>query len=145
VNVEFLEFPLKAISENLFFDKLTQPKSNEIIFLLKFLEVPQLVFNIHFMLTFHPEGVILAVRAQPGSKRDEIRGVQDGSLKVSVTQVPEKGKANKAIRKLLAKSLELKLSQVELLAGETTTQKKFLLKNTDLETIQTKIINRHVN
>ncbi|MDR0705793.1 MAG: DUF167 domain-containing protein [Planctomycetaceae bacterium] len=93
------------------------------------------------MLTSHPEGVILAVRAQPGSKRDEIRGAQDGSLKVSVTQSPEKGKANKAIRKLLAKSLELKISQIELLAGETTTQKKFLLKNTDLETMKTKIIN----
>jgi uncharacterized protein (TIGR00251 family) len=96
------------------------------------------------MLTFHSEGVILAVRAQAGSKRDEIRGVQDGSLKVSVTQAPEKGKANKAIRKLLAKSLELKISQIELIAGETATQKKFLLKNTDPETMKTKIINRYV-
>ncbi|MDR1140874.1 MAG: DUF167 domain-containing protein [Planctomycetaceae bacterium] len=93
------------------------------------------------MLTFHSEGVILSVRAQPGSKREEIRGVQDGLLKVTVTQVPEKGKANKAIRKLLAKSLELKISQVELLSGETATQKKFLLRNTNLETIQTKINN----
>ncbi|MDR2440265.1 MAG: DUF167 domain-containing protein [Planctomycetaceae bacterium] len=93
------------------------------------------------MLTLHPEGVVLAVRAQPGSKRDEIRGVQDGSLKVTVTQAPEKGKANKAIRKQLAKSLELKISQIELLSGETTTQKKFLLRNIDLETIQTRIKN----
>ncbi|MDR1268179.1 MAG: DUF167 domain-containing protein [Planctomycetaceae bacterium] len=93
------------------------------------------------MLTFHPEGVILSVRAQPGSKREEIRGVQDGVLKVTVTQVPEKGKANKAIRKLLAKSLELKISQIELLSGETATQKKFLLRNTNPETIQTKINN----
>ncbi|MDR2755089.1 MAG: DUF167 domain-containing protein [Planctomycetaceae bacterium] len=91
------------------------------------------------MLTLHPEGVVLAVRAQPGSKRDEIRGVQDGSLKVTVTQIPEKGKANKAIRKQLAKSLELKISQIELLSGETTSQKKFLLRNIDPETIQTKI------
>jgi uncharacterized protein (TIGR00251 family) len=93
------------------------------------------------MLSFHPEGVVLSVRAQPGSKREEIRGVQDGMLKVTVTQVPEKGKANKAIRKLLAKSLELKLSQIELLSGETAAQKKFLLRNTVLETIQTKIKN----
>ncbi|MDR0611429.1 MAG: DUF167 domain-containing protein [Planctomycetaceae bacterium] len=97
------------------------------------------------MLTFHPDGVILAVRAQPGSKRDEIRGVQDGSLKVSVTQAPEKGKANNAIRKLLAKSLELKISQIELLSGETSTRKKFLLKNTNQETIQTKIINKYLH
>ncbi|MCX5643831.1 MAG: DUF167 domain-containing protein [Phycisphaerae bacterium] len=43
----------------------------------------------------HPEGAILPVRAQPGARRNEIRGEQDGALKVCVTQSPEKGKANK--------------------------------------------------
>ncbi len=45
----------------------------------------------------HAEGVILPVRAQPGSRRNELRGEQDGMLKVCVTQSPEKGKANKAL------------------------------------------------
>ena len=45
----------------------------------------------------HPDGTILPVRAQPGARRNEIRGLQDGMLKVCVTQSPEKGKANKAI------------------------------------------------
>ena len=30
-------------------------------------------------------------------RADALRGVRDGALKVSVTQAPEKGKANKAI------------------------------------------------
>jgi uncharacterized protein (TIGR00251 family) len=91
------------------------------------------------MLMLHSEGVILSVRAQPGSKRDEVRGIRDGFLRVTVTQVPEKGKANKAIRKQLAKFLDLKLSQVELFSGEVSFQKRFLLRGTDLETIQAKI------
>ena len=76
----------------------------------------------------HPEGTILPVRAQPGSRRNEIRGEQDGMLKVCVTQSPEKGKANKALVELLSKALSLKKSQFELIAGETSHQKKFLVR-----------------
>jgi hypothetical protein len=79
-------------------------------------------------LDSHPDGVILPVRAQPGARRNEIRGVQDGSLKVCVTASPEKGKANKALIELLARSLGLKKSQIELIAGETSRQKRFLLR-----------------
>lgn len=79
------------------------------------------------LLETHANGILLPVRAQPGSRKDEIRGVQNGCLKVAVTQVAEKGKANKAITKFLAKSLGLKNSQVELLRGDTSTDKHFLI------------------
>jgi uncharacterized protein len=75
----------------------------------------------------HADGTILPVRAQPGARRNEIRGVQDGQLKVCVTQAPEKGKANKAVAELLAKKLGLKKSQIALLSGETSHQKRFLV------------------
>ncbi len=75
----------------------------------------------------HAEGTILPVRAQPGSRRNEIRGEQDGMLKVCVTQIAEKGKANKAIVALLAKELSLRKSQIELLSGETASQKRLLI------------------
>lgn len=79
-------------------------------------------------LESHAEGVVLPVRAHPGARRNEIRGSQDGALKVSVTQAPEKGKANKALIEVLAKGLGLKKSQVELLSGETASQKRFLVR-----------------
>ena len=78
-------------------------------------------------LESHAAGVVLPVRAQAGAKRSEIRGEQAGALKVLVTQAPEKGKANKAIVALLAEKLDLKKSQIELLAGETSPQKKLLI------------------
>ena len=49
-------------------------------------------------------------------------------LKVSVTQSPEKGKANKAIVALLSKSLGLRKSHIELVAGATSHQKRFLIR-----------------
>ena len=78
-------------------------------------------------LQSHAGGTILPVRAQPGARRNEIRGEQDGMLKVCVTQSPEKGKANKALVDFLCKSLGLRKSQIELIAGDTSHAKRFLV------------------
>jgi uncharacterized protein YggU (UPF0235/DUF167 family) len=78
----------------------------------------------------HPEGTVLPVRAQPGARRDEIRGVYNGMLKISVTQAPEKGKANKAIVALLCDRLGLRKSQIQLLSGDTASRKRFLVRDT---------------
>jgi uncharacterized protein (TIGR00251 family) len=91
-------------------------------------------------LETHSEGVILPVRAQPGSRKNELRGEQEGMLKVCVTQAPEKGKANKAVIELLAKSLGLKKSQLQLLSGETSHQKKFLIRGVTVQEMAQKLI-----
>jgi uncharacterized protein (TIGR00251 family) len=80
-------------------------------------------------LASHSEGVVLPVKAQPGAKKNELRGEQNGMLKVCVTQVAERGKANKAIVEMLAKSLKLRRSQIELIAGELQPVKKFLVRD----------------
>jgi uncharacterized protein (TIGR00251 family) len=87
----------------------------------------------------HREGVVLPVRAQPGARQNAIRGVQQGLLKVSVTQVAEKGKANKAVVDFLSKALGLRKSQLELLAGETAQQKKFLVRDIPLAELAARI------
>jgi uncharacterized protein len=90
-------------------------------------------------LEAHAGGTILPVRAHPGARRNEIRGVQEGMLKVSVTQAPEKGKANKAVIELLAKTLGLKKSQIELIAGETSHRKRFLVRGIGLSELAERI------
>jgi uncharacterized protein (TIGR00251 family) len=87
----------------------------------------------------HPEGVILPVRAQPGSRKNELKGEQDGALKVAVTQIAERGKANKAVIELLCDKLSLKKSQVELLSGETSPHKRFLVRNLTIEELTRRI------
>ncbi len=75
----------------------------------------------------HAEGSLLAVYAQPGARRNQRRGVERGMLKASVTQIAEHGKANAAIKKLLAASLGLRKSQLELVTGETSREKQFVV------------------
>jgi uncharacterized protein len=87
----------------------------------------------------HAEGTILPVRAQPGSRRNELRGEQEGMLKVCVTKAPEKGKANKAVIELIAKSLKLRKSQIVLLSGETLHQKRFLIRDVNSDELAQKI------
>ena len=87
----------------------------------------------------HPEGAILPVRAHPGARRNEIRGEQNGMLRVSVTQAPEKGKANKALIAVLSKGLSLKKSQIELISGATSPEKRFLVREVSLSQLQERI------
>lgn len=82
------------------------------------------------------DGAILPVKAQAGARKAELRGEQDGALKVAVTQVAEKGKANKAIIALLSKQLNLRKSQIQLVSGETSSQKKFLIRDISVEHLQ---------
>ncbi len=90
-------------------------------------------------LTDHALGVILSVRALPGARTNAIRGLHDGALKVAVTQVAEKGKANKALAKLLCKSLSLRRSQLALLTGETSAEKQFLVRDVTREELTKRI------
>lgn len=86
-------------------------------------------------LEAHAEGTILPVRAHPAARRNEIRGEQEGMLKVSVTQAPERGKANKAIVQCVAKNLGLKKSQIEVIAGQASHHKRLLIRGASAEEI----------
>ncbi len=79
-------------------------------------------------ITEHAEGCILHVRAKPGARKAGVQGEQAGALKVAVTAPPEDGRANKALLEELREALGLKWSQVELFSGETSRDKRFLLR-----------------
>jgi len=87
----------------------------------------------------HPEGAILPVRAHAGARRNAIRGEQNGMLRVSVTQAPEKGKANKALIAVLSEGLSLRKSQIELISGATSPQKRFLVREVTTDELQERI------
>ncbi len=90
-------------------------------------------------LTERDGGVVVPVHAQPRARKNGIQGVHAGRLKVAVTQAPEKGKANAAILKVLAKQLDLKSSQLELLGGETSQQKTVLVRGLSLAELQERL------
>lgn len=84
-------------------------------------------------------GIVLPVKAQPGARRNGVMGEHAGSLKVAVTQAPEKGKANEAIIEVLADLLELKRNQLRLASGATSSQKRFLVTGVSLDELQQRI------
>jgi uncharacterized protein (TIGR00251 family) len=83
-----------------------------------------------------PGGVIVPVRAQPKARRNGIVGTHAGRLKIAVTDPPEKGKANQSIAETLAAALKIAPSRVELVAGATSRQKKFLVTGLSLPQVR---------
>jgi uncharacterized protein YggU (UPF0235/DUF167 family) len=68
----------------------------------------------------------LSVRVTPKASRNRVVVEPDG-VRVYVTTVPENGKANTAVQKLLAKSLGVAKSRLCLVRGHTSRNKRFSL------------------
>ena len=84
---------------------------------------------------------MLPVRAQPGARRNGIVGEVGGALKIAVSASPDKGKANQAIIEVLRSVLGAKSSEVELLSGFTSRQKKFLIRGWSKPSLEAKLSN----
>lgn len=71
-------------------------------------------------------GAEIRVRVTPKASRDRI--TSDGDvLRVYVTVLPEDGKANKAVQKLLAKAMGVAKTRLVLIRGGTSRDKLFRL------------------
>ncbi|MDV7145469.1 DUF167 domain-containing protein [Tropicimonas sp. TH_r6] len=69
-------------------------------------------------------GAEIAVRVTPKASRNVVEPGPAG-LRVYVTTAPEGGKANAAVRKLLAKALGVAPTSLTLVRGETAREKVF--------------------
>jgi uncharacterized protein len=63
---------------------------------------------------------LLAIKAVPVAKRDEIAGWLGDRLKVRVSAPPEQGRANQAIIELFAHELGLKSQQIDIETGHAS-------------------------
>lgn len=68
--------------------------------------------------------VSFAVRLQPRASRDEIAGEYQDGLKVRLTAPPLDGRANEALRRLLASRLKVPLAAVRIAFGERSRTKR---------------------
>jgi len=73
-------------------------------------------------------GVRVALRVTPKASRNAVTGLADTAdgrkaLKVAVTAVPEDGKANDAVVKLLSKLWHVPKSSIAVVAGQTDRNK----------------------
>jgi uncharacterized protein (TIGR00251 family) len=92
------------------------------------------------MLRASAHGVTLAVRAQPGAKKTAITGVYGegaaAQLKIAVHAPPLEGRANLALVAFLAEMFGLTKSGIEIVSGELSRSKVFLLKGVSLAQAQ---------
>ncbi len=70
------------------------------------------------------DGIIFKIKVQPEAHKNEVVGVQGDALKVKINAPPVKGKANRALIDFLAKQLEVKKSDIEIMSGHTSKIKK---------------------
>ncbi|NLX15096.1 MAG: DUF167 domain-containing protein [Phycisphaerales bacterium] len=89
------------------------------------------------MLNITSQGgdVLLPVKVVPNASRDRIVGELDGSLKVSVAVPPERGAANSAVCKLIARALGLRVAQVRVETGATSPRKTLRIFGTTPEQV----------
>jgi hypothetical protein len=85
------------------------------------------------------DDILLPVKVVPKASRDKIVGELDGALKVTVAAAPEKGAANKAVCKLMARTLGLRAAQVTVDAGHGSPRKTLRITGASLETIREKL------
>ena len=69
------------------------------------------------------ESCKIDVRVQPKASRNQVDGFEDGTLRLRVTAPPADGKANTGVIALLAKTLGVSRSRLEIVRGHSSRNK----------------------
>lgn len=89
-------------------------------------------------------GVTLSVRAQPGARKTSIIGIygegDNAQLKIAVQAPPIEGRANSALAEFLSKLFSVPKSKVELINGELSRSKVFLIRGVSMEQARNKLL-----
>ena len=77
------------------------------------------------------------VLVRPNCRTNSIEGLHDGRLKVKISAVAEKGKANKELIKFLSKKLNIPKSNIALISGTNNRKKKIsIMHDSDVSVIE---------
>lgn len=71
--------------------------------------------------------ILLRLRVAPGARRARIAGIHGGALKLSVTEPPERGRANEGVIALIARALALPARNLEIVSGQTSQDKRIAI------------------
>ena len=86
-------------------------------------------------------GAAITVRVTPRMAKDQIYDIlDDGTIKIRLTAPPVAGKANKALIRYLAETLEIPASWIEIIAGHNSHDKLISILNLDSEEVQKRIL-----
>jgi uncharacterized protein (TIGR00251 family) len=80
----------------------------------------------------------LRLRVSPGASRSEIVGPHGDAWRVRVAAPPESGKANEALLGLLAATLDVPRSSIEILSGHGSRDKTVVVRGLTKEDVDTR-------
>ena len=80
-------------------------------------------------------GAEISVRVQTRARRDELVAIRDGVLLARVTAPALEGRANRALRRLIAKRVGVAPSRVVIVRGERARDKLLRVQGVDQETL----------
>jgi uncharacterized protein (TIGR00251 family) len=80
--------------------------------------------------------VLLWLHVQPGAARDGVVGPHGDALKVKVSAPPERGRANAALARLVARDLGVRPSDVEVVAGRSGRRKRVRVQGADPDRVR---------
>ncbi len=95
--------------------------------------------DVHLDLQQSDVGVLVPVKVVPGASRSRVVGILDGALKVAEAAPPEKGRANKALIKILADVFDLPKNRVSIEQGQSSHHKIVLLHGADLDQVRDRL------
>jgi len=83
--------------------------------------------SIAAVVTAGKSGLYLNVHAQPGARQACLRGLHGDAVKIALHEQPRDGRANAALRRFIAKQLNLAAADVEIAAGHASRKKRVFL------------------
>ncbi len=78
-------------------------------------------------ITASDDGVSFYVQVQPRASRDAIEGEYADALRIRLTAPPVDDRANEALTRLLAESLNVPRTAVRIVAGEKSRRKRVIV------------------
>jgi uncharacterized protein len=82
----------------------------------------------------------LAIRVQPRAKRTGIAGERGGIVVIRVAAPPVDGKANDAVRRLIAQRLGVPRSAIEIVRGESARDKLVRIEGLSADEARTRLL-----
>ena len=82
---------------------------------------------------------VLTVKVAPGARKDEITGWMGDALKLRVSAPPEKGRANRAVAALLARTLATSRDAIVIVAGAGSRRKLIRIEGLSLEEVRKRV------
>lgn len=83
--------------------------------------------------------VVLAVHVRPRASCDAIVGIHGDTLAVQVRAAPTDGGANEAVRQLIAATVGIAPSRVELITGARSRIKRFRLRGVSVAAVEPRL------